>query len=222
MKRGLLILPVLVCALVACSAAPRLSEQTQASQTHLQEQGILLGNALQHLQEANRRLSAQADPNRAGDELMAGRNGVEQANTLNLQIRQDVTELGTSAASLQKQIDDHRNDWLGPRARRVRNRIILLVILVLIGVALLKLGPMFGGPFGGGAIVAGHLLTAFALPLIRGLWTLLGYAWTGGAALGKWLAEKLANLAAAKAPAVLPTSASAVSAGGGGASNAAA
>jgi hypothetical protein len=222
MKPSVAILPLLVCVLGACSATEQVAEQTQASQTHLNEQGAVLGDTMQHLQEASRRLAGQADPNRAGDELTAGRLGVQQASILNQTIRQDVTELSKSAASLQQQIDDHRNDWLGPRARRLRNRIIVLLILVSIGAALLKLGPLFGGPFGGGAIVAGHLLTAFALPLIRGIWTVLGYVWTETIAAAKWLAEKLTNLAAANAPANSPPSVTSASIGQGGASDAAA
>ncbi|MGA2583170.1 MAG: hypothetical protein ABSG31_07830 [Tepidisphaeraceae bacterium] len=166
-------LPLLLASLGGC-AAPSAAQQASLSQSHLDQQVNLMNDALTHVQAARQNLAAGADASHATANLDAGIQSLEQALALAPLLRQDITALSNTAVSLQKQIDAHRNDLFGPRAIRIRNRLILVAILVGLGAALLQLGPLLGGPFGGGLIVAGHLLTAFIVPLGGLAFKLLG------------------------------------------------
>jgi hypothetical protein len=188
--------PLVLCAVVSaagCGAVP-LNQKIGSSETHVDSQATALTDANQHLQEAQNRLSKQPDPRNAGAELKQGIANVQTASAINTQIRQDVQSLGSTAQNLQTQLIDHQNDWLGPRARRLRNHILIAISLLALGAGLLWLGPMFGGPIGGAAIVAGHLLTAFTVPIwnltIRGFST----AWNWLAAMSKSTVSLLSKL----------------------------
>jgi hypothetical protein len=176
----------LMCAAAGCSAQDA-GGLAADSQSQLAAQSSHLDAAGRHLTEAHNRLAGEADPEHATEELEAGQQEVQQAAAAAQLIQQDVGQLGQSATDLQQQIDSHRNDWLGPRAIRLRNRLILIAVLLSVGAALLRFGPLFGGPFGGAAIVAGHLLTVFALPVARAAWR--GIVW-----LATWLVGLLEKL----------------------------
>ena len=112
---------VLLCALSACSG-PGLSNSAALSESHVDEQGGHLSSAMGHLQEAHDRLALESDPHLAGQELEAGRASVGLAQGDNQKISQDIRDLAQSEAvaqqkaeSLQREIDSHRNDLLGPR-----------------------------------------------------------------------------------------------------------
>jgi hypothetical protein len=63
-------------------------------------------------------------------------------------------------------------------------------VLITLGIVLLQIGPLCGGPFGTGIVIAGHVLTAFAWPLLRGACTLLCFAGRyAGSLLGKLIAR---------------------------------
>lgn len=188
----LMIAATAVCALAGCSAQ-NAGNLAAAAQAQLAVLSGHLDGAGQHLAEAHNRLAGQADPNGVGQELEAGREEVQQAAAAEQMLQENVGQLGESAEELQQQFDSHRNDWLGPRAIRLRNRLILIAVLLSVGAALLRFGPLFGGPFGGAAIACGHLLTVFALPLGR-------MAWRGMVRAASWvvgLLEKVGDRAAA-------------------------
>lgn len=182
-----------VCLLAGCANGG--AALSSASRTHLDDQSAHLQAASDHLTEAHKRLAAEPDPHNAAAEVDAGNSEVQQAQQSNLLIRQDLGNLSNSAANLQKEIDSHKNDLLGPRAIRIRNRVILAIVLLSVGAALLQLGPLMGGPFGGAMIVIGHLLTIFISPLLKLAWA--GLVWLWG-----WIEtelEKLGNKAVASA-----------------------
>ncbi|MDP9175424.1 MAG: hypothetical protein M3O30_16400 [Planctomycetota bacterium] len=168
----------ILCALLATSqltacAARNFATRAAQSQSRLDDQSQQLGSAAAHLREAHRRLAQEPDPKSAATEVDASLQDVTQAAQSTQHIRQDITDLSSAAQSLQHQLDARHNDLLGPRAQRIRNRVILLATLAALGWGLLQLGPTLGGPLGGGAIVAGHLLTAFAFPLLHAAWSAL-------------------------------------------------
>jgi hypothetical protein len=199
----------LLCVLCGC-AGENADRLVAVSQTHLDAQAAHLEAASRHLDQAHDLLAAEPDPRQAGAALDAGRNELQQAIAVGQSVRQDVEKLGQSDASLQKQINSQRNDWLGPKAKRVRNRLILILILIGIGAALLRFGPLLGGPYGGAAIVAGHVLTIFALPLFR-----MGWRWVVGAA--EWLIgmlEKVGNDALSSAASATSAASQSVSVSG--------
>ncbi|MGD1275691.1 MAG: hypothetical protein ABR964_00535 [Tepidisphaeraceae bacterium] len=191
---------LLACALTAC-ATGGVARLAAVSQSHLDQQSSHLDAATRHLLEAHRRLATQNDPHNAVEEVDAGNEQVRQASAANQQIRQDEIALRNAATSLQKHIDEHRNDLLGPRAIRIRNWLILIAVVLSLGAALLQFGPLLGGPLGGAVIIAGHVLTVFAWPILRGAWALTvrlaRWAWSG--------LEKIADRAAQ--PGAAPTSA---------------
>jgi hypothetical protein len=154
-----------------------LAAQATLSQAHLAQQANELASALADLDQARQRIRSQADPHQAGDAIDAGYEQIRQAAAANGTIAQDLRQLNERALSFQHQIDVHRNDLLGPRGRRIRDGLIIIAVLVAVGAALLQLGPLFGGPIGGVVIIAGHLLTAFIVPLLSGLRWLLEQAW---------------------------------------------
>jgi hypothetical protein len=189
--------------LVGC-AGPSAAQEASVSQSHLDREENLLTDALHHIDTARREIPTSAGLQSAPGEISAGYNSLSAAHDLLPTIRKDVTDLADTATSLQNQIDSHRNDLLGPRARRIRNRVIVISLLLGFGAALLQLGPLIGGPFGGGLIVAGHLLTVFLVPLwqaalavlkktisaaVAGITKIVGYldtlAGSGAAALTK-------------------------------------
>jgi len=184
---------LLACALTAC-ATDGVARLAAVSQSHLDQQSSHLDAAAQHLLEASRRLAGQNDPHKAAEEVDAANEQVRQAIAANQQIRQDETALRSAAESLQKHIDEHRNDLLGPRAIRIRNRLILIAVLLLLGAALLRFGALLGGPLGGAAIVAGHFLTVFAWPILRGAWAVI-------VRLARWAWSELGKIADRAAPA---------------------
>jgi hypothetical protein len=191
-----------VCALLCCIAggcAASIEDREARSREHLDQEDQYLSGAMEHLQAARQRLGGQADPEKAGDELAAGASQVAQARGMQSLIRGDVSQLGGTAAALRKEIDSHRDDLLGPRGKRIRNRIVVLAVVAMIGWGLLRLGPVFGGPVGGGVIVLWHLLTAFAVPLVRLLGIVLSEIWKGAVLAGQWVAGRLEKLANAKA-----------------------
>jgi hypothetical protein len=175
-----------------------LAARAKLSEAHLAQQANDLASALQDLGEAQQRLRSQPDPHNAGEKIDAGCIHVRQAWVQNQTIAQDLYQLNETAASLQHQIVEHRNDLLGPRGRRIRNEIIILAVLVGIGAALLRIGPLFGGPFGGAVIVVGHLLTACIVPLLSGLWWLLSQAWSAAVVAVKRIIAALEKLGGAK------------------------
>jgi hypothetical protein len=179
------------------------------SQASLDAQSAHLTAAAQHLDQAHDLLAQEPDPRQAGAALDAGRDEVRLAIAAGQTVRQDVEKLGQSDASLQRKINSERNDWLGPKAKRVRNRLIVLLVLVGLGVALLKFGPLLGGPYGGAAIVAGHLLTVFAWPLFK-------MGWSGMVRVAGWVVgilEKIGDdaLSAAKSASTQTVSAAGAS-----------
>jgi hypothetical protein len=189
-----------LCIAVGCSS-PSAGDLAATSQSHLADQSAHLDAAAQHLSEAHNRLAGQADLHDVGQELDAGIDEVQQARAAGQLVQQDVEILGGSAEEWQQEIDSQRNDWLGPRVIRLRNRLILISILVGVGAALLRFGPLLGGPVGGAAIVAGHVLTVFALPLFRLAWVGIVRVWTWGVDL----LEKLGDRASAAQKATTPT-----------------
>jgi hypothetical protein len=186
------------CALIFClltgCAGRSISAQRSASQTHLDQQDAQLAGASKHLQEARRRLGAEPDPRNAAQEVTAGYEQVQQVSATSQQIRNDVGALSDTASLLQRDIEDHRDDLLGPRGRRIRNRVILAAILAAIGYGLLQIGPLFGGPVGGIAIVFGHLLTAFAIPALRAAMTTFRMAWNSALGIGGWIVSLLGKI----------------------------
>ncbi len=218
----LVLCAALVCGLSGC-AAPSLSSRAALSQSHLDEQGGYLNSAISHLQAAHDRMQSQPDPHQAGEELDAGRSAVGLAQADAQKISQDVHDLAQSeasarqtAVSLQHEIDSHRNDLLGPRAKRIRNHLILCSVLIGIGWGLLKIGPLFGGPFGGGVLVLGHLLTGFLSPLVSTIRFLLAMLWRGIVSLTRWGVARLEKLGNAKSAGIANPPAMAPAAGKGG------
>jgi hypothetical protein len=195
---------LLLTALSACaSPAPR--ELAGISRTHLDQLDQLLTSARGQLLSARRDLSSAAppaNPPAAAHDLDGGARSLATAHDLVPLLRQDVQSLSDAAVNLQNQIDAHQNDLLGPRAKRIRNRLILLALLASIGAALLRVGPLFGGPLGGAAVLTGHLLTAFAVPLITTTFSILRriLSWTIGKLLSiaKLIPSSLGRLAAPK------------------------
>lgn len=183
--RTLLLAITLNLALGGCSA--NIAQQRDQAQTRLKEQSQSLQQASVHLAEAQTRLAAEPDPRRAGDELRLGADNVKQAVGDNQQIQQQVQDLGKTAQNLQATIDKHKDDLLGPRGHRILWGLAIALTLILLGVAFLQLGPLLGGAWGGGLIVAGHLLTAFLLPV----WHLLS-GWA--AASFRWMVSLLGRL----------------------------
>ena len=179
-----------------CGVAP-LAARVTVSQAHLAQQASELAGALADLDQARQRIQSQADPHQAAQAINAAHDQVRQASADNRTIAQDLNQLNETASSLQHQIDAHRNDLLGPRARRIRNGLIIVAVLVGVGPALLQLGPLFGGPVGGVVIVAGHLLTAFIVPLLRGLRWLLEQAWAAAVPAVLWIITQLEKLGSA-------------------------
>jgi hypothetical protein len=168
-------------------ASPSASRLVANSQSGMQVVSAHLTAAQSDLAEAHNRLIGEPDPHQAGQELDAGRNELEQAITAGQLVRQDVLKLGESDINLQHQIDSHRNDWLGPRAKRLRDKLIVLAVLLTLGAALLRVGPLFGGPWGAAIVVAGNVLTAFVSPLIR-------FAWNVILRLANWLLAHLKKI----------------------------
>jgi hypothetical protein len=187
---------VMVCAMSAISAGgcarTDIGDRQSTAQSHLAQQGEFLAGAMGHLDRARARLGAETDPAKAGDEISAGYAQVQRADSLRREMGRDVSDLGGAAVSLQREIDSHRDDLLGPRGKRVRNRVLLVMVLAAIGWGLLELGPVFGGPVGGAVIVAGHVLTAFVVPLVGLEWKLIVAAW-------EWIVAALDRLATPKA-----------------------
>jgi hypothetical protein len=173
-----------------------------AAQAHLAQQADELANAMADLVQARQRLSSDADPHQVGPEIESAYDDVQRAAAANRIIVRDFQKLDQNAQLLQHQIEAHRNDLLGPRGRRIRNGMIIVAVLVGIGAALLRLGPIFGGPIGGVAIVAGHLLTAFIVPVMKGLWWLVQSAWSAAVLGVKSLVAALEKLGGDKAKAV--------------------
>jgi hypothetical protein len=184
-------LPAVLYALILClatgCAGPSPAQIAAQSQSHLDAQDNQLTSASQHLAAAATRLAAEPDPRRAGDELAAGAAQVRQASQSNQAIRADVQTLGDQAVALQKQIDSHQNDLLGPRGKRIRNYLILAGVLIAVGAILLRVGPLLGGPVGGAILLTGHLLTAFAWPVLQAIVSYAGGIWS-------WVIAKLSAL----------------------------
>jgi hypothetical protein len=161
-----------LCALAGC-AATNATQLAGLSQSHLDDLSAHLDAAGQDLLVAQTRLAGEPDPHQAIQAVNGGIGEIQLAGAVASQVRQDVTELSSKATALQRQIDEHKNDLLGPRAIRIRNRVICIAVLISIGAALLQWGPLLGGPWGGAAIVIGHLLTAFLLPIVRFAWKVI-------------------------------------------------
>lgn len=191
---------LLACALTAC-ATGGVAQLAAVSQSHLEQQSSHLDAATQHLLEAHRRLATQNDPHNAAEEIDAGNEQVRQASAVNQQIRQDELALRKAAESLQKHVDEHRNDLLGPRAIRIRNWLIVIAVVLSLGAALLQFGPLLGGPLGGAVIVTGHVLTVFAWPILCGVWAVT-------VRVVRWALSGLEKIADRAAPASPPPSAS--------------
>jgi hypothetical protein len=190
---------VMVCALLAGGCAGMgASDRRAAAIARVTAQTAQLDAAATHLNVASQRLSKEADPQHAADELAAGAAQVQLARTATKAISLDISELGGQAVSLQAQIDAHQNDLLGPRGKRIRNRVIIVAVVAAIGWSLLQLGPVFGGPIGGAVLVAGHVLTAFVVPVFGLLTKFLGVAWGWIAAGGKWAIGALDRLGTTK------------------------
>jgi hypothetical protein len=204
MRRLLLTTIVAICIFLCGCSAQSLSAQATAARAHLAQQADELSNAMAELVQARQRLSSNGDPDRVGPEIEAGYDHVRRAAEANRIIARDFQQLNENAQLLQHQIEAHRNDLLGPRGRRIRNGVIIVAVLVAIGAALLQLGPIFGGPIGGVAIVAGHLLTAFIVPILKGLWWLAQWTWSEAALGVKSAVAALEKLGGDKAKAVTP------------------
>jgi len=189
---------LIVLAFILCGCRANVAQQRTAAQTQLQTQAQTLQQASAHLAEAQVRLSAEPDPRRAGDELRLGAASVKQAAGDNRQIQQQVIALGKTAENLQADIDKHKDDLLGPRAHRILWGAAIVLIVALLGTAFLQVGPMFGGVWGGGLIVAGHLLTACLVPA----WHLLSGMI---AALFRWIITLLSRIGNSQATANVPT-----------------
>jgi hypothetical protein len=215
MKMTQIILAGISCALWLANltgcAPQNVAAQAAASQSDLDLQQTHLNSAAQHLAEAHSRLAQEPDPRNAGSEINAAGNAVLQARSESQKIGQDVVALSNATESLQHEIDGHRNDLLGPRARRIRNRVILAMVLATLGWGLLRIGPLFGGPLGGGAIVAGHLLTAFAIPILKAAWFALGIFWTWMLGLWRYAMAGLSSLGGTGAGALNSVSTSSTS-----------
>jgi len=179
-----------------CGVAP-LAAQATLSQAHLAQQASELASALADLDQARQRLRSQADPHQAGEAIEAGYDQVRQASAANRIIAADLRQINERALSFQHQIDAHRNDLLGPRGRRIRNGVIIIAVLVAVGAALLQLGPLLGGPVGAVVIIAGHLLTAFIVPLLAGLRWLLEQAWARVVPAVQWIVARFQKLGSA-------------------------
>jgi preprotein translocase subunit SecF len=181
-----------------CGCAAPLSALATAAQAHLAQQADDLAGAMTDLDQARQRLASQADAHQAAAKVESSYGLVRQAAEQNQAIAQDFRQLNATAQALQHQIDAHRNDLLGPRGKRIRNTVIILAVLIAIGAALLQLGPIFGGPVGGAIVVAGHLLTAFIVPLMQGLWWLVEQAWSAATLGADWVVAELEKLGNAK------------------------
>jgi hypothetical protein len=194
----------LILALLFGCAAPPIENQTAAADLHLEDQRAVLSSAKSHLTQAALRLSAQPDPRHAGEELTATSAAIDRAIELGQMLQSDIAGLGGVAIRLKAQIASHQNDLLGPRGQRIRNRVIAIGVLVTLGIVLLQVGPLFGGPFGAGVIIAGHILTAFAQPALRGLWALLCLAGRAIASVIRNLIARLSGPVSSSSPAPAP------------------
>jgi hypothetical protein len=161
-----------VCALAGCAASSA-TQLAGLSESHLDDLSAHLDAAGQDLLAAQARLANQPDPHQAIQAVNGGYAEIQQAAAVDSQVQHDVSDLASKATALQKQIDEHKNDLLGPRAIRIRNRVICIAVLISIGAALLQWGPLLGGPWGGAAIVIGHLLTLFIMPIFRFAWRVI-------------------------------------------------
>ena len=190
---------VMVCALVGggCAGAA-VNDRRAAAIARVTAQTAQLDAAATHLNVASQRLSKETDPQHAAEELAAGAAQVQLARTATKAISRDISDLGGQAVLLQRKSDAHQNDLLGPRGKRIRNRVIILAVIAAIGCSLLQLGPVFGGPIGGAVLVAGHVLTAFMVPVFGLLVKFLGVAWGWIAAGGQWAIGALDRLGTAK------------------------